>query len=120
MSYDCLISAFETSLHFKYPHSLSRKYHQNSSCKCHGSLVSTPLYAEGSLHNIPHDTAIDVQGLIQVDHILATNLSSDGFANSDAHVNSDGYGTVNDQIFPSNLVPELFGSALTDVPKLKK
>ena len=58
--------------------------------------------------------------LIQVDHILATNLTSDGFANSDTHLNSDGYGTVNDEIFPSNLVPEVFWSVLTDTPKLKK
>ena len=61
-----------------------------------------------------------MQGLIQVDHLFATNLSSDGFENSDTHLNSDGYGTVNDEIFPSNLVPEVFGSVLADTPKLKK
>ena len=65
-------------------------------------------------------SAIDVQCLIHVDHILATNLISDGLANFDTDLNSDGYGTVNDEIFPSNLVPELFGSVLTDTPKLKK
>ena len=35
-------------------------------------------------------------------------------------LNSDGYGTVNDEILPSNLVPELFGSVFTDMPELKK
>ena len=69
---------------------------------------------------IYHQTAIDVEGLIQVDHISATNLSFDGFANSDTHLNSYGYGTINDEILPSNLVPELFRSVLTDMPKLTK
>ena len=75
-----------------------------------------PKQANITFHKVIY-RAIDVQGLNQV---LATNLNSDGFANSDTHLNSDGYRTVNDEILLSNLVPELFGSVLTYMPKLKK
>ena len=61
-----------------------------------------------------------IPSLVQVDHVFATNLSSDGFARSDTHINSDEYRAVNDELIPYNLVPKVFGSVLTNTPKLKK
>ena len=76
--------------------------------------------ANAIIHMIYRQTAKDVQDLIQVDHISATNLSFNISGNSDTQLNSYGYGTVNDEILPSNLVSELFRIVLTDIAKLTK
>ena len=83
------------------------------------AITRTPP-ANAIIHMIYCQTTIDVQDVIQVDHISATNLSFNSSGNSDTQLNSYGYGTVNDEILPLNLVSELFRSVLTDMERLTK